>query len=176
MFTAPPACISVSQADLDHIADRDPTASSPYHGVYPDKGGWQAKAYKRRIGGCQTTPREAAKLLIGWWKRQYGERWRAVWSLRQTRGWVPMRAYGGWWARVELAGEAEVLIGQREGQPAQAVTPGTRPFPSKEEASAGVVAWAQSLWGRWGAARVRRTWAAGRSSAKVTPVPLRERN
>jgi hypothetical protein len=164
----------VSQSDLEFIADRSPTAKSPYYGVYPEKGGWVAKAYKRRVGRTQPTPREAAKLLVGWWKARYGERWRAVWALRQTKGWAVVRVAGGVWARVELAGEGEVVLGVgADGRACRASEArGCRPFASVRDAGRGVAEWAGREWGEWWPAAVRRTWARGRSAGR-TPVPLR---
>jgi len=161
----------VTQADLGVLADPRPDAPSPYRGVYPEKGGYVAKAFKRRVGGTFPTPREAAKALVAWWKAAYGRRWVSVWLLRQTPGWTLVRAAGGgWWARAELAGEAEVLLGQRGGAPCQAaLTPGCRPFPTRQAARDGVAGWAEGVWGGRGRQRVRRTWAPGRSAGRSMP-------
>ena len=153
---------TVTSDDLHYISNPAPDAPSPYHGVYPGKGrSWEARAYKRRVGGPEPTPRAAAVKLIRWWKQRYGTRWRAAWAYRQTTGWTAMRCRGGVWALAEVCGQAVVTVGVGpDGRACDAVaTPGSRPFPDRTAAAEGVRAWAEREWGADGRYRVRRTWA-----------------
>lgn len=171
MPVAPPE-LAVSQSDLDVLFDHDPDSESRYHGVYPEKSGWVAKAFRRRVGPSQGTPREAAIQLVRWWKGRYGDRWREAWHYRQTTGWAAVRVRGGVWAVAEVCGRASVLVGLgADGRGCEAgSSPGCRPFPDRAAAARGVREWAEREWGEEGRLVVRRTWAAEAGRAR-TPVP-----
>lgn len=164
---------TVTSDDLRFIADTRPDAPSPYCGVYPQQGKWVPRAYQRRIGPQQPTPREAAALVIQWWKARYGPRWREAWQYRQTAGWQAVRCRGGVWAVAEVCGVAAVSLGVgldgRAGDVAS--SPGCKPFPDTAAAAAGVRQWAEANWGQDGRYVVRRTWAEEVNRARRTPVP-----
>lgn len=166
---------TVSASDLQVLADTRPDAPSQYCGVYPERDAWVARAFKRRVGPPQPTPRAAAILLVQWWKRRYGERWREAWHYRQTAGWVAVRCRAGVWAVAEVCGQASVTVGVGpDGRACEvAAVPGCRPFADTAAAAAGVREWAAGVWGADGRYAVRRTWAEEQSRGRRTPVPCR---
>lgn len=167
----------VAQSDLDFLTNPSPDAPSPYRGVYPDgRGKWQARVFKRRLGGRHPSPREAAKAVVRWWRARYGDRWREVWSYRQSSGATVLKVSAGFWGVAELVGEAVVVIGVApDGQPAEAAnTPGCSPYPFKSLAILGVSLWAGKQFGGEAKYRVRRVWCPSQHShGRVTPVPVR---
>lgn len=163
--------IHVTSSDLQFIADPSVDNPAGYHSVYPEKRRWVPRAFKRRLAPPQETPRLAAEIVVRWWKRKYGERWRSVWAMRQTQGWGVLRVRGGVWAVVEIRGEAGVLVGRGpDGRAGEAATThGCRPFADKRDAAKGVREWAAAEFGEAAPHVVRRTWAPERN--RMTPVP-----
>ncbi len=163
----------VTSDDLRFIADTRPDAPSPYFGVYPWNGKWSPRAFKKCIGKVQPSPREAALIVVAWWKTRYGERWREAWYYRQTAGWQAVRCRGGVWAVAEVCGVAAVSLGVGlDGRACDAASsPGCKPFPDTSAAAAGVRQWAEANWGQEGRFIVRRTWAEEVNRARRTPVP-----
>lgn len=164
---------SVTSDDLSFIADSRPDAPSPYYGVYPWNGRWSPRAFKKCIANVQATPREAAILVVRWWKQRYGGRWREAWHYRQTPGWQAVRCRGGVWAVAEVCGVAAVTVGVGpDGRACDAAgSPGCRPFADTAAAAQGVREWAEREWGQDGRYVVRRTWAEEVNRARRTPVP-----
>lgn len=168
LFDTPDTLPPVSQSDLEFLRDPDPHAENPYQGVYRDGDGWQARAFKRRVGPVQPSPREAAKTLVRWWRARYGERWRAVYAHRQATGWVPLRVPGGVLAVVYLDGGRAVLVGA--GGEVVGGAAGYKPFRDRAAAAAGVRAWARGRFGAEAPLRVRRAWTPSHNPHRATAV------
>jgi hypothetical protein len=165
----------VTQDDLDFIACTDPTRSgtSPYRGVYRDGRGWQARVNKRRVGAVQSSAREAAKLVVRWWKAEYGEGWRAFFAYRQTQGWTTLPAGRGRVWVVAFVGGAAVMVGERRGAAVPAAgQSGVRPFADKASAARAVRAWADDTYGGKATAVLRRRWAPTHNPGRLSPVAV----
>jgi hypothetical protein len=161
----------VSQDDLDFLASADPCSPSPYRGVYREGGGWVAKAFKRRLGAVQSNPRDAAKLVVRYWRAHYGGHWRGFFAYRQTAGWTLSRVGKHAWWVVAFVNGSGVLMGESRGRLAPATSAGARPFASRSAAARAVRAWADDTYGGRAATVLRRRWAPTHNPGRLSPVP-----
>lgn len=175
--------VRVLQVDLDFIRHPDPCSESPYLGVVRHRGWWRARAFKQQVGEVQPTARAAAVLLIGWWKAQYGERWREYWAFRQAAGWKVdrCRRTGRCDVRVWLAavgGESEQVLWLVSGRKKRFALTSTRPlspaFDGSHSARLAFRRWVRSTFGLYAAASqvvIRRSSSPSHRLGRMTPVP-----
>lgn len=171
----PPAAamesLPVTQDDLEFIRNTDLAARSRYQSVYPSKKGWQARAFKKRIGRVQASEREAARVVVRWWKHHFGHLWRHYFAHRQTPGWVLLPAPGGGWHPV-----VSVVVRTQSGR-AVSVRERTEVWPvvygDKKVAAAAVRNEAESRYGCMTPLVVRRGWTPSHRVDRRTPVPSR---
>jgi hypothetical protein len=156
MPTVTSAEIPVSESDLDVIRDRWGRLESGYHGVYRKHRGrsslWQARPYssggpyttggrKGRLGprvlaGTFKTPREAARCVVRWYKRHFGENWVAAYRTKTHNPWWCRRVPGGWQLVVRVRGTETVVPAPR-----------TVLFPDRTSAAAYFARWAADTYG-----------------------------
>lgn len=110
--------IPVTRDDLAVIRTRTDTG---YHGVYatrkPGQMPYRAKPFRKRGGGGYfPTPLEAAKYVVRWWKRAYGDDWREVFQHRKEQPWMVRKSEAnGYYVVVWLEGEKTYLNGGQDG-------------------------------------------------------------
>lgn len=155
---------AVGEADLAVLRTAAPDHPSGYEGVHPRPcptgrlggGGWVGKAFKRPCGPVRKTPREAARDLAAWWRREYGPGWAGFWRLRKARGYKLLRDGGGVRVMVFVRGRPEYVgRGQR----------GTL-FADAAAAVAGYRAWVRERFGAFAG-------AAGLVLRRTSQVPRR---
>lgn len=128
----------VSQADIDLFVNRSPLCESGYHGVYPHRKGWIAKAFRLQVAPVQPTARQAVIQLIKWWQDQFGKDWKQFYQARRQKAYEIKRIDDNWIVRVWICGNLTVLFSPK-GKILK--------FPTRQEALRGFRRWKAEYFG-----------------------------
>ena len=79
---------SVTSQDLAVLQCSSPDWPSGYVSVYPHRDKWIPKCFGKAIGPVQPNPRDAARLVVLWWRENFGPRWPAFFSGRKCQGFL----------------------------------------------------------------------------------------
>lgn len=82
--------VHFAESDLLTIESHD--LPSGFHGVYPKGDSWCAKPWKSyHLGSTYRTPRHAARAVVSWWQRNFGDKWRQAYEIRREKPWSVSR-------------------------------------------------------------------------------------